>query len=100
MPKGSKGNIAAQTRRRYERFLQKIAKLKEAPCMDCGGTFHHAAMDFDHRPDEEKTYKISQMMGMAKAKLEAEIAKCDLVCANCHRVRTFNRGRGVVEVSC
>ena len=47
-------------------------------------------MDFDHRPGEVKKHQLG---GMTKtvyswAVIEAEIAKCDLVCANCHRIRT------------
>lgn len=61
--------------------------------MDCGQRFHPAAMDFDHRPGEGKLYTISTMKSTARAAglLEAELAKCDLVCSNCHRVRTYDR---------
>jgi predicted HNH restriction endonuclease len=49
-------------------------------------------MDFDHRPGETKAFEISQMLGKVSMEtLEAEIAKCDIVCANCHRIRTHRR---------
>lgn len=61
------------------------------PCADCGKTFHHAAMDFDHIEDN-KEHNVSHMMaGFSIEKIEQEIAKCELVCACCHRVRTWNR---------
>lgn len=68
-----------------------IRKLKEAPCIDCGGFFHFAAMDFDHRPGTKKKGVISQVMNISKKAALEEIKKCDLVCSNCHRVRTYNR---------
>lgn len=64
----------------------------ERGCMDCGYSEHGVALDFDHRPDEEKLFPPSSMrvLGTWQQMLD-EIAKCDVVCANCHRVRTFSR---------
>lgn len=74
-----------------QRWLATLAQLKAAPCTDCGGRFHPVAMDFDHRDPIEKLFVISK--GPKKLELVlAEIAKCDLVCANCHRVRTWTKG--------
>lgn len=58
------------------------------PCADCGGSFHPCAMDFDHRDPETKAFTIACSMSRVRAAILAEIDKCDLVCANCHRVRT------------
>ncbi len=74
--------------------LEKLHTLKSdmGPCMDCGMTYHPYVMEFDHREDEEKIASVSSMLRMCGwDKILAEIAKCDLVCANCHRMRTFNR---------
>lgn len=63
--------------------------------MDCGGIFHPCQMHFDHRDPEEKTSKYSspaQMYQSKWGKIEIELAKCDLVCANCHALRTYLRG--------
>lgn len=62
-------------------------------CVDCG-LIDPIVMEFDHRPDEEKKYQIGQMVNGTYSieTLKAEIAKCDLVCANCHRRRTMSRG--------
>lgn len=71
-------------------------KYSGIPCMDCERVFSWCAMDFDHRPGEIKELKIGSM-GCRKAtssllaKVEKEIAKCDLVCACCHRIRTWDR---------
>jgi hypothetical protein len=49
-------------------------------------------MDFDHVRGE-KLFDVSRMVGpgLSLELIKAEIAKCDVVCANCHRIRTFER---------
>lgn len=61
-------------------------------CADCGYRGHAAALDFDHLPGSVKLFDIGG--SVAKYSLEvllAEVTKCEVVCANCHRVRTFVR---------
>lgn len=61
-------------------------------CMDCGYREHPAALEFDHRPGEIKLFNIGEKIGAySRTKIWAEIAKCDVVCANCHAIRTDNR---------
>lgn len=63
--------------------------LKRRPCADCGGAFDPVCMDFDHRDPTTKIANIARLAHAATLpELLAEIAKCDLVCANCHRIRT------------
>ena len=64
--------------------------LRLVPCLDCGGRFPSYVMDFDHRDPRQKSFPITTARALLKARdeLEAEIAKCDIVCANCHSVRT------------
>lgn len=66
---------------------------KEAPCADCGQRFHFAAMGWDHLPGTIKEFDIAEGLrrGMGLERLMAEIEKCELVCANCHAVRTYER---------
>lgn len=68
-----------------------LAKQKDAPCLDCGGKFPAFVMDFDHRYGVKKLFKIAAARMRKKSVVEAEIAKCDLVCSNCHRIRTHER---------
>ena len=50
-------------------------------------------MDFDHRPGEIKVDIIKNLVNSGSLDtVKAEIAKCDLVCAVCHRIRTAERG--------
>lgn len=62
------------------------------PCADCGQTYPHYVMDFDHVRGE-KMANVSHLARShgSRTRLFAEIAKCDLVCANCHRERTQQR---------
>lgn len=76
--------FAAKQRSRQE-LLQK---LKQRPCMDCGGWFPTCAMQFDHRDPALKTANISRLRGSSVQRILEEVAKCDIVCANCHFIRT------------
>lgn len=65
--------------------------LKEAsPCMDCGKYFKYYQMEYDHIDPASKKYGIGRIITYSKNIILEEIAKCDLVCGNCHRIRTFN----------
>lgn len=69
-----------------------VLKAKSKPCMDCNRSFPSYVMDFDHRDPSQKVAKVSVLARrMNPQRLLEEIAKCDLVCANCHRIRTFAR---------
>lgn len=74
-----------------------IAEAKKVQCMDCLGRFPVICMDFDHREPELKNPSASMMSGIARTlglkALAAEIEKCDVVCENCHRIRTAKRMR-------
>lgn len=67
--------------------------VKANPCVDCGGNFPPYVMDFDHLPDFRKAANVSRLRqtNYSLRTLMFEIAKCELVCANCHRIRTHNR---------
>lgn len=69
---------------------EKIRDLKDKPCMDCGIKYPHYVMDFDHVRGI-KLFDISQKTDGAINKTLEEIDKCDLVCSNCHRIRTHKR---------
>jgi hypothetical protein len=72
-------------------FKKKLAELKESiGCVDCG-VKNHIVLDFDHLRD--KKYNISRMIhdGFSWKAIMKEIEKCEVVCANCHRIRTHDR---------
>lgn len=87
-----RATTAARSRKQAALLRAYVLEQKQRPCMDCGNTFIPFAMDFDHVRGR-KVSNISMMVrsGGSLEKLKAEIAKCDLVCAVCHRVRTWTR---------
>lgn len=81
-----------KARRNNELVRDKIRAAKDKPCLDCGIKYPYFVMDFDHRPEEEKSFDVANsQMKKGWSKIEAEIAKCDVVCSNCHRLRTHSR---------
>ena len=75
-----------------------IIQLKNRPCADCGKIYPHYVMDFDHRAGASKVDNISHLVNqnfLTYEEILKEVVKCDLVCANCHRVRTFTRLKNV-----
>ena len=67
--------------------------LKNKPCKDCGKSYPPCAMDFDHT-ENNKVKKINIFLtNCNKAKLIEEVNKCEIVCSNCHRIRTHNRNQ-------
>jgi hypothetical protein len=75
---------------RVKASAEVIRTLKAQPCADCKNSFHPACMQFDHVRGVKK-YNVSNMHGYGWESILAEIAKCELVCANCHALRTYNR---------
>lgn len=70
---------------------EKMRRLKEVtPCADCGNIFPAVCMDFDHTTGQ-KHLKLSSMRNYSWEKILLEIEKCEIVCSNCHRIRTANR---------
>lgn len=75
-----------------EENLKKVRSLKEqSPCADCKVSYPHYVMDFDHLRDKVESVgsMLSSTNGWETIKLE--IAKCELLCSNCHRKRTWLR---------
>ena len=78
-------------RKRNAEWRERIAAIKlQRGCMDCGYDRYPEALDWDHRPGEVKLFTIGSQR-LTWEKIEAEMAKCDVVCANCHRHRTRTR---------
>ena len=94
-PKNKKKHIGyvKNLKIRIQKYLQEYKR--KGKCKDCGisGARHPEIFDFDHLGG--KTFEIG---GWAKSvlsleRVQAEMKKCELVCANCHRIRTAKRSR-------
>lgn len=74
---------------RNREFVRRVKQL--FACADCNMRFHYSQMDFDHIDGKEEN--ISRMMNQSYSleKIKKEIRKCELVCSNCHRLRTWSR---------
>jgi hypothetical protein len=79
--------VRASQLRRYARGKAIIEELKRKPCADCGLTFPSVCMDFDHVRGRKKN-TIGVLLCCTES-LRRELAKCEVVCANCHRIRTW-----------
>lgn len=67
-----------------------VTSYKDVPCTDCDGEFPTVCMDFDHLGDKE--FNVGDLSKASSiSKLIAEIQKCEVVCSNCHRIRTNDR---------
>lgn len=82
--------VARNRKLRKQSAFEIINAAKQAPCADCGRTFPPIAMDFDH-VGGVKVNHVARMVSYSLDKLRAEIAKCEVVCACCHRIRTATR---------
>jgi hypothetical protein len=70
-----------------------VNELKARPCMDCGIQYPPYVMEFDHLDYSTKIDAVSRLLMHSLPKVLAEIEKCEIVCSNCHRVRTHSRNQ-------
>lgn len=91
-PKKEQQKHLATVRRAKNRKKAFVDSLKDKPCADCGGRFPTFVMDFDHcRGKKEFELSYARENGFSKERILREAKKCDVVCSNCHRIRTFRR---------
>ncbi|MGQ0670734.1 MAG: hypothetical protein ACT4PO_13860 [Actinomycetota bacterium] len=86
-----RASATARNKRRRDAMRRILREAKNRPCSDCGVRYPHYVMDFDHRERSEKCFNIGRDALAGRCSEEAlrrEIEKCDVVCANCHRMRT------------
>ncbi|MGB6839188.1 MAG: hypothetical protein WBE27_02885, partial [Microgenomates group bacterium] len=81
----------ARTRKARKQKSEFIREIKNKACIDCGLKYPHYVMDFDHRNDDDKIINVAHAVtrNWSLTRIKEEIEKCDVVCANCHRIRTF-----------
>lgn len=79
-------NAKKKRQRKAKRLY--IRGMKMRPCADCGIEYDWWKMQFDHVDPQTKAHSLSRAHQLSWAAIHAEIAKCDVVCANCHADRT------------
>lgn len=78
---------------RKAKLRQASNEAKDRPCADCGVRYDPWVMQFDHLDADSKVADVAKLV-VRKVKMStllAEIAKCEVVCANCHAHRTYTR---------
>lgn len=77
--------IKAVAKRRRKIRLMAIERLG-SKCIKCGYCKYPEVLEFHHKDPSQKLFGIGQR-GLTRSweKIKAEIGKCDLLCANCHR---------------
>lgn len=88
--------IAAATIKRKQAIKRFLRETKDVPCRDCKLRYPYYVMDFDHKRGQ-KVFNLSIAASKlySMKKIKQEIKKCEIVCANCHRERTFKRAVGI-----
>jgi len=89
--KARKKRSFLRQRDRNREFLRKFIG-ESGGCVDCGES-NIVVLQFDHLIPEQKKYEVPELVayGRSLALIQAEIIKCEIVCANCHIVRTANK---------
>jgi hypothetical protein len=87
----NKRQYIARSLRSNAKRREYMRQVKSCPCADCGVQYPYYVMDFDHREGEEKSFEMNRVSRVTLGALKKEIDKCDVVCANCHRERTYQR---------
>lgn len=90
----ARAKAAKQAQRERLRTLS-IAIKESTPCADCGRFGPYYCMDFDHL--DSKVADVSWLVsrGVTEVRFREEVAKCEVVCAWCHRIRTHLRSNPV-----
>jgi len=81
--------VSELKRQRRRNFLYSVKQTYG--CEDCGYNENPVALQFDHLPEFDKINRISALTKGNFTKLIDEIVKCEVVCANCHAIRTHQR---------
>jgi hypothetical protein len=93
-------SYAAKERPRINYLRDRVSAIKIARgCADCGyaDPRYAGVLEFDHVDATNKEADICSLVSNRASweRIEAEIAKCDVLCANHHRIRTIDRSRGL-----
>jgi hypothetical protein len=93
----NKKRLAAQKQKlREEQRKTLLDIIGDGRCNDCGND-DHRVLEFDH-VDGEKTHNVAYFLTRNWARAVEEAQKCDVVCANCHTIRTYERREKFDEV--
>ena len=76
-------------KRKSATFLRRYKEM--VGCIDCVMKYPHFVLQFDHLRDKKMNIAKMASGGYSMKAIKDEIRKCEVVCANCHSIRTYNR---------
>lgn len=96
--KNKKEKPQKRTAAKKREVQEMLGKMKEkSGCVDCKNKYPFYILDFDHVYGK-KVSNIGQMLDYFTIEdILKEVAKCDIVCSNCHRVRTYTRKNNISD---
>lgn len=86
----NKKTVLEKQREKKRQRKQQAIEYLGGLCVSCKSSFHPAVYEFHHRDPSEKDRDPSKMLNLTWERLTKELDKCDLLCANCHRVTHHN----------
>ena len=84
-------NVKGKPNKYASEIRNYLRLLKDVPCLDCKKSYPHYVMDFDHLRD--KKFNLCKALASRRTLriVKEETLKCEIVCSNCHRIRTYKR---------
>jgi len=91
--RGKSLRICNSCNTKIRRYLAKAKaiRLLGGKCQRCGWQGHQSGYDFHHINPDDKEFSIGQVSNISWRRLEPELAKCELLCRNCHSIEHSNR---------
>lgn len=86
----NKGSYFKRNERRRQRHAELIRQAKSLPCADCKFEYPYYVMEFDHVKGIKRQH-VSRMASLSLNAIISEVSKCEVVCSNCHKIRTWKR---------
>ncbi len=84
----SKSNMSREKKRKFlQDYKERIG------CLDCGEMYPHYILEFDHLPEHDKIDTLSNLVSKSYDTILKELEKCEVVCSNCHNIRTYERSQ-------
>lgn len=85
--RANKSAYKARSLAKRAKLKALVDELKSDPCTDCGITYPPRVMDYHHVGDDKVAAVANLLRTNSERRIREEIAKCVLLCANCHRLR-------------
>lgn len=80
-----------RNKRKQARMTGYLRWYKDVPCADCGKAYPHYVMDLHHEDATQKLMHPGNLVSCGSWEIMlTELAKCTVLCSNCHRERTYN----------